>query len=227
MLLIRREEGSDFQEFFLEPVTSYVRRRLKERFMEEEWKEQLRVYESFASLKQLRRLASVVFESMVQLQLQKEVVLNLVPMWNLRGTENPTWTSHPIAANTYTGIPIRFKPENVVKYEGSTLKVFHPCDLYVPTSSKQVAFDAFVLVDGVLYIFRFSEAPSHGIKGDMMDFFSQPTLYTMLQGAKWRFVFITPLGLTITCDEPSITRFAESRERVTLFSAEFDPKKQG
>ena len=73
--------------------------------MEEEWKEQLRVYESFASLKQLRRLASVVFESMVQLQLQKEVVLNLVPMWNLRGTENPTWNGplillrqiHPLA----------------------------------------------------------------------------------------------------------------------------------
>jgi len=67
----------------------------------------------------------------------------------------------------------------------------------------------------------------HGIKGEMMDFFSQPKLHTMLQGAKWRFVFITPLGLTITCDEPSITRFAESRERVTLFSADFDPKKQG
>jgi hypothetical protein len=52
------------------------------------------------------------------------------------------WTSHPIAANTSTGIPIRFKPENVVKYEGSTLKVFRPGDLYVPTSSKQLAFDA-------------------------------------------------------------------------------------
>jgi len=60
-----------------------------------------------------------------------------------------------------------------------------------------------------------------------MDFLSQPTLYTMLQGAMWRFVFIHPPGSTITCAEPTITRFAESRERVTLFSAVFDLRNRG
>ena len=66
-------------------------------------------------------------------------------------------------------------------HEWSTLSEFHSGVFYVPKLSDQVISNSFILTDKVLYIFRFTTAPSPEIEGGLMDFISQPTLHPTLE----------------------------------------------
>lgn len=139
--------------------------------MKETWIEQLFTYEHFEGVEHLRHMAGFLFEAMAQCQLQEEVALNLIPMMKQQtGKETAQWTSQPRnvptapdsmgqgsgsmgadAANALIPVKFKFKPEDVVQYAGSKLETFRPGVFYVPESSHQVAFDSFILADGVLH----------------------------------------------------------------------------
>jgi len=93
-------------------------------------------------------------------------------------------------------------------------------------SLKQEGFDSFTVVDGVLYIFQFTIADSHSIKGGLVDFFSRQSFQPILQGIEWRFIFVIPPGGDIECPESTDARMKEFWEGGKLFSAEIDPAKQ-
>jgi hypothetical protein len=57
-----------------------------------------------------------------------------------------------------------------------------------------------------------------------MEFFT--TLASKFQGTESRFVFIIPPGETIVCSASGSTKLKEFWDKVTVFSAEFDPKKR-
>ena len=220
----------NLQEWVLEPITRSVGRQLARRFMESERMSQLLAYRHLASVPESRPLAGIIFESMGQLQLQRQIALNLVQMVKLpsvNGKKSAQWTSVP-APNLVSTAPIsiHFTPESTVEYEDPLLSEFQPGVYYVPRSSKQVVFHSFIMVDQILYVFQFLIASSYPI-ASTMDFFSQSTLDTMLQGMEWRFVFIIPPGGTILCPQESGARFEGLWERVRLFSAVFDPEKDG
>ena len=212
--------------------------------MKETRMEQLLAYESFEGMEYSKPIAGVLFGAMGQCQLQEEVSLDLIPMVKQRtGKKAAQWTSQPGNGSTAPDsmdqcsgsvgadaanaiIPVKFKPEGVVQYAGSKLETFQPGVFYVPESSDQVAFDSFILADGVLLIFQFTSASSYQIKEGIMNIFSQPTLASMFQGTESRFVFVIPLGETVVCPESDGATLEGFGERVSLFSAEFDPKKR-
>jgi hypothetical protein len=177
---------------------------------------------------------------MAQLQLQKEVALDLVPMtrqpasgrnkakWIIAPKVTATAASSSIASNVRdaanTPILIKFTPEGTEVYTGSRPANILPNIFYLPKSVNQPAFDSFILADEVLYIFQFSVASKHDINPSVMDFSSHATL----KEALWRFIFVVPPDGTLEYPEPSGVageKLKEFWKRVTLFTAEFDPSK--
>ncbi len=120
-----------------------------------EKKEQLRTYLQTSKTRESRIVAGLLFESLAQLQLQEEVALTLFPMVKVKtpGSRNAKWknqSSSPAGAAN----PIQFKPTDTVEYNGSTWEEeFQAGVFYIPKSSNQVAFDSFILVGQILYIF--------------------------------------------------------------------------
>ena len=125
------------------------------------------------------------------------------------------------AANT--PFQIRFKPTDTVEYDESKLSGIRANVFYAPMSSNQEAFDLFILVDQVLYIFQFSIDASQEIKeGSVVKFFSQPMLKERLQGAEWRFVLVVPPRLTDIYSESNVAMLKGFGDRARLFIAEID-----
>jgi hypothetical protein len=231
IFLLLRRHVTNFQEFVLEPITYAIGRQLTFRLMQLERMSQLLAYIHLERVPESRPMAGFVFESMAQLQFQKEINLDLIPMVELLPDDrrtNALWTSVPssIAPNlaAISTIFIQYSPERTVQYQGSVLNESQPDVYYLPRSSNQVGLDSFILINQILYIFQFSIAGSHPIKAGIMDFFSQPSLNAMLQGMEWRFVFIIPPGETILCPRSRGDKIDEFWERVSMFSAVFDPE---
>ena len=194
--------------------------------MKVEQKERLWTYLLIARVQDSRIMTSIVFESLAQLQLQEGVTLNLVPMVEVptpRGG-NTKWESQP-SSRAGAPFPIQFKPADTVEYNESELSGFQPGVFYVPMSSNQVAFDSFVLVDQVLYIFQFSISALHEITEGVTKFFSQPTLKEKLQGAEWHFVFVISPGSTIVCSESNVAKLKGFWDMARPFTAEIDVHK--
>jgi hypothetical protein len=208
--------------------------------MKEDWKDQFIAYGHLATHPRLKQLAGHVFESMAQLQLQKEVALDLVPMtrqpalgrnkakWIIAPKVTATAASSSIASNVRdavnTPILIKFTPEGTEVYTGPTPTNILPNIFYLPKSLNQPAFNFFILADEVLYIFQFSIASEHEINPSIMDFFPHATL----KEALWRFIFVVPPDETLELPEPSRDAGEKLKEfwnRATLFTAEFDPSK--
>ena len=246
IILLKREDVDNLHGFTIEPVSHFVKQLLKRKLMEVEQKEWLLSDLLRTRVKNRRILASLIFESLAQLQFQQEVSLNLVPMAKVpappRG--NTEWESQPRSSSptpqnlvdsagqgsssvsvdpANTPFPIRFKPTDTVEYDESKLCGIRADAFYVPTSSNQEAFNSFILVDQVLYIFQFSIAASQEInEGGVMKFFSQPMLKERLQGAEWRFVLVVPPRSTIVFSESNVAMLKGFGDRARLFIGEID-----
>ena len=232
--------------FTIEPVSHFIKQLLKRKLMKVEQKERLCSHLFSTRVKDRRILASLIFESLAQLQLQQEVSLNLVPMVSAppRGNLDAEWESQPSSSSSTpqnlvdsvgqgsgsvgvdaanTPFLIRFKPTDTVEYDESKLSGIRANVFYAPTSSNQEAFDLFILVDQVLYIFQFSIDASQEIKeGSVVKFFSQPMLKERLQGAEWRFVLVVPPRPTDIYSESNVAMLKGFGDRARLFIAEID-----
>ena len=80
VFLARRDEVDDLENYVVEPISASVGLMLRKRLMKEEWRRQLEAFQDLATVPENRLLAGRVFESMAQLQLQRDIALHLVPM---------------------------------------------------------------------------------------------------------------------------------------------------
>ena len=188
ILLLKRKNVDDLLEFTIEPISPSIKRLLKRQLMTEE-KERLQTYLRLASVHDLRIIAGIVFESLAQLQLQEEVALNLVPMVKVsdpRSRGNAKWQTQSSSPADAANPPfwIQFKPTDTVEYDESTLSGLQAGVLYVPTSSNELAFDSFILIDQVLYIFQFSITALHETNEGITKLLSRPTLEAKLRGVE-------------------------------------------
>ena len=238
IFLVRREELPPsheryLQRYTIEPITAQISQKFKYKLIEATQEQRLDIYETFEPVRQGRRLARLAFEMIGHRRFQKEVELTLIPMAK---DPNPrrgltVWQSQFLGESEPMGsvgaIPISFKPQDITQYQWPGPNVVGSSIYYVPESSNQVAFDSFVVDDRVLYIFQFTIATSHQIRAGIMDFLSQQSLRTTLQGEEWRFIFIIPPGHMVECPEASDNRLEEFWKKVELYSAVIDPKKEG
>jgi hypothetical protein len=100
LFLIRRVELNPWdtgylQRYTVELITSHVRQVLEFRLIRAMQYERSRVYKLFETVQGSKQLANVAFESMVQLQFQRDIALTLVPMVKHPPTSGaiPRWRS--------------------------------------------------------------------------------------------------------------------------------------
>jgi hypothetical protein len=231
------------QSYTVEPITSHIRRLLEFRLIRAMQDERSRVYELFETVQGSKQIANVAFESMVQLKLQRDIALTLVPMVKHRSTSGakPQWRSQFVdklvpmstedsgsvgAITANSPLSIGFKPSEVIKCRLSELASVQPGAFYLP-GSHQAAFDSFIVHKGVLYMFRITIATGHTFDGGVVGFFSHKSLQTILQETEWYFIFVIPPGGEMEFLEPSDGRLKEFWKKVKLFTAECDPTERG
>jgi len=71
---------------------------------------------------------------------------------------------------------------------------------YIPVSEIQEAVDAFLLLNGILYILQFTVSLKHSIKPGFVDFLQKCQHVPPLE--EWKFVFLIPPRITLVCPEP-------------------------
>ena len=218
IILVKREDVDNLLKYTVEPISQPIQRRLRQRLLEVEQKEWLRTYLLRSRTQDSGMMVGLVFESLMQIKLQKDAVLNLVPMVmkeSQRG--NAKWTSG-LSSDTS---PTRFTPEGTIEY-GSLPDKIEKGIFYVPSSDNQAAFDSFMLVDKYLYLFQMTIAASHPISERIMVFLSHPTLQTV----EWRFIFIIR-GSPFSCSQANYATMKTFWDKVKLFTAEVDVHNPG
>jgi hypothetical protein len=71
---------------------------------------------------------------------------------------------------------------------------------YLPEMTNQVAFHAFILLNGILYLFQFTIGNHHDFKPAVKKFFATCTGIPPLE--KWQVVFVIPPNHTLIVPQP-------------------------
>jgi hypothetical protein len=213
--------------------------------MEAKQEERFRLYEAFKTVPRARLLAGLVFEAIVQRQLQKGVALTLIPMakdkpkdkrklvqWKSQSLDSfksmSTEDSNSAGAITTTRpFSIDLKLLDTIQFPRPRPSEVHSDIYYVPESHNQAAFDSFIVANGVLHIFQFTIAASHPIKVKLMDFFSHESLEEILRDKAWFFIFVIPRGGELVCPESNDDKLKWFWNNAEFFTAEVDLKKKG
>ncbi len=213
--MIRRNSRENVASLpIVEPITPYVRSKLVCQLRILERHEQVRLYKRFAKTSDSRALAGVAFEAAGQAMLQDETDLVLVPMVHLAsemGDRRPQWYSSHIPLcdaaleQLRKGVlrktlNIQVRPDRIFEYTDNGLLSIEPNVFYLPAISNQVAFNAFILLNGILYLFQFTIGEHHDIKPDLKDFFATCSGIPTMKN--WRIVFIIPPNHTLICPQP-------------------------
>jgi hypothetical protein len=218
--------GADFCYASVEPITSTVKVALRNELWKQPREEQLILYNQLKNVKSARRIAGLVFESLVHSKLQQEIKLELIPMVKRpsSGCDHRRW--HSALSNGTNPSPMRplyIKPARMFAYPGSSLEKIEEDVYYVPESDNQVAFDSFIVSNGSLFIFQISIASYHPIKKGIVSFFSQESLPPK---ENWNFVFVIPAepGSEISClqSQDVSSGLNEWMDDVQLLSAKMD-----
>jgi len=143
----------------------------------------------------------------------------VVPMVKESGQQgSDKWKSILDTSSQATSFHILLKPEDTAEYATSHPEVIKEGVFYVPLAQNQVAFDSFLLVGQVLYLFQMTIAARHEIKEGIMDFLKHPTLMR----AQWYFIFVTPTASPLVCRQPNVAKMDELWQKAKLFVAEID-----
>ena len=106
------------------------------------------------------------------------------------------WTSgnygDPITGDFTTKLPALCFLHRTEEYCGFFLM------FYIPENTNQSAFDFFILVDDILYIFQMTVKPIHDINCGLID---SADHYHFPPRAKWCFVFIIPPNLVLAVSQ--------------------------
>jgi hypothetical protein len=237
--LIRRLNPTDLDaEVEVLPITAIVGSRIAFQLRNTERSEQIRLYKQLTALPEAKRMSGNVFEAYCQQRFSERISIKFVPMVRLEDskasknkrrylhqwyTTNTTLTppslekARKAALDERTSLDIRplssFEFISPKRTRGK-LKV-KPDIYYTPAAPNQEGFDSFIVHDGILYLFQFTNATTHGIK-DFFDFFAKCTGYPARKN--WRFIFDIPSNTdaVMTCPVPA----TNSLRKLALCSAE-------
>jgi hypothetical protein len=212
--MIRRDSLENVASLpIVEAISPYVRSKLVYQIRILKRRDQVRLYKRFAKTSDSRALAGIAFEAAGQAMLQDGIDLALVPMVHLPSKMNdrrPQWhSSHVLLCDaaleqlrqdvlTKT-LNIQVRPDRVFEYTDNGPLFIEANVFYLPSLSNQVAFDAFILLDGIIYLFQFTIGKHHDIKPGLKDFFATCSGIPAMKN--WRIVFIVPPNHTLICPQ--------------------------
>ena len=178
--------------------------------------EQVRIYKRFTTTRDSRAVAGIAFEAVGHFRLHDGMSLELLPMVHLpRSREDslPQWySSHlllrnaglePLRQNALRcAFTIEVRPSETIEYGDDSPLSIESDAFYVPQITNQVAFDAFILLNGILYLIQFTVAESYDIKPGLKDFLT--TCSNIPNIENWRFVFVIQPNQTLICRQPRL-----------------------
>jgi hypothetical protein len=221
-LLSRVERDDIHSRAVVAPITLSIQSKLAACFRNLHRDEQIRLYKYFERKPELRKVAGIFYEAIVQSYLQNGRILELVPMVTLNlkesqetkykrsedGPQHQWYSSHIFIHNpalelrrqqVSNSFEVNIRPNHILEYTDNGLQSIEPNVFYVPEMTNQKTFDSFILLDGLLYIFQITIGMRHDINSgliDVVDKFSFPPR------DEWRFVFIIPPNVTLTVPRP-------------------------
>ncbi len=217
--LISRENRDDVASLpIVKPITPNMHSRLVCQFRKLERQEQIRMYNRFAKTRDSRAVAGIAFEAVCQAKLQDYMDLELLPMVHLppsRDNSLPQWywySSLLLLRNDVLerlrrdalgrALTIQVRPSRIIEYADDGPLSIESGVFYLPEITNQVAFDAFILLNGILYLFQFTIAESHDIKPGLKDFLT--TCPNIPDIENWRIVFVIPPNQILICPQPRL-----------------------
>jgi len=193
------------------PITHAIQSKLSAQFRNLHRDEQIRLYKYFERVPESRKVAGIFYEAIVQLYLQEGRLLELVPMVTLEGTkrkrsgqEHQWYSSHIIIHNpalealrqTVSNRPtVDIRPNRTLEYTDNGMQSIEPNVFYVPANTNQKAFDSFILLNGLLYIFQITVGLKHDINHGLIDIANN---HSFPPRDQWCFMFIIPPNMTLT-----------------------------
>ena len=155
-------------------------------------------------------MADVAFEAAGQVRLQGGTDLELLPMVHLprsREDSPPQWySSHLLLRNAELehlrqnalrcALTIQVHPSRIIEYGDDGPLSIESDVFYLPQITNQVAFDAFILLNGILYLFQFTIAEKPRLKNFLVTCPNIPNI------ENWRFIFVIPPNQTLICPQP-------------------------
>ncbi|EDR03255.1 uncharacterized protein LACBIDRAFT_307487 [Laccaria bicolor S238N-H82] len=219
-LLTRQSLDDAYSPGMATPITPYIQSRLSYQFRNLERKELLRLYKTFAKVREGRKMAGVFFEALAQRNLQEGITLEVVPMVKLDEARNgvPQWCSRHVSTinskpeeQRMVALNIDIDPIRTEEFaENKRLSLARDV-MYVPEADNKVALNSFIWLNEGLFIFQFTTAEAHGL----LDFFKE---YVDPFPSSCKILFIVGPKQQLTCPQP---RNATLRE-LDMYSAVVD-----
>jgi len=198
------------------PITEAIKTRLAGQLRHLSRKQKIELYNLFARVPQTRKISGTLFEAIGQDVLPEGLNITLLPM--VRLTRKPNAKTRPHWYSSHTSLSNKILEakrqqaelrSQMIQIPRITTREFKTNEVlflaehvfYVPRSDNQEALDAFLLVNGVIYIFQFTVGKEHTIKPGFVEFFQKCHHVPPME--EWKFVFVIPPGLTLTCPEPN------------------------
>ncbi|KIM80623.1 hypothetical protein PILCRDRAFT_822364 [Piloderma croceum F 1598] len=201
------------------PITDSIKSRLSNQLRNLQQAERIRLFKQMERVPGVRATAGIVYESQAQYLLQQGRRLDLIPMVKLENGQKrkrsgtgkraprPQWhSSHAYIRNTSMEMSrqqaleqqfsVHIQPSKTLEYTDDGLESPDPNVFYVPEKTNLSAFDSFILVDDILYIFQMTIKPIHDINRGLVDIDHFPPR------DKWRFVFIIPPNSVLKVPQP-------------------------
>ena len=211
------------------PITSYIQSRLSNRFRNLERKELLRLYKTFAKVREGRKMAGVFFEALAQKALQEGITLELIPMVKLDDARKgaPEWySSHVFLTNSKLEKQRKVALSRQLKIDIDPIRTEEFADnkrlflarnvMYVPKVDNKLALNSFIWLNEQLFIFQFTIA-ENDINRGLLDFFNE---YVVPSPSRWKILFIIEPKQQLVCSQPQNTTLRE----LGMYSAEVDVK---
>jgi hypothetical protein len=214
-LISRMKRNEVHSEGIVAPITESIKSRLARKLRIVSRNQQIELYNRFSRSPQTSRMCGIPFEAIGLCVFPEGLSITLLPMVRLPRKPNaktrPRWyTSHVSLTNNTLEAARKqaLSQSQTIQFPATTIQEFKTDDVlsllervfYVPVSENQEALDAFLLLDGILYILQFTVAQNHSIKLGVVEFLQKCQHVPPLE--KWKFVFLIPPGLTLLCAEP-------------------------
>ena len=169
------------------------------------------------------------FEALAQQDLQEGTVLKLIPMVRLKpGQKNKSdstddekksqWYSSHLSLDNVSleasrqevleqVLTINIHPSETLEFTKDGPSHIVPDVFYVPEVTNHEALDSFLLLNGCLYIFRFTIGKNHSIKPGLIRSLEKCPGVPLMKD--WRFLFVIEPNLTLVCPQPWLLKMCE------------------
>jgi hypothetical protein len=213
LCLISRMERDDVHSGrVVAPITLSIKSKLARRFRIVSRNQQIDLYNSFSKSPETRPMCGTLFEA-IGLCVVPEGLSMLPMVWLPPKPDTktqPSWQTSHVSLTNETLEAARQQAlhrSQTIQFPATTTQEFKANDalslldgvFYVPVSETQEPLDAFILLNGILYILQFTVGQKHSIKPGFVEFL-QKCQHPPLE--EWKFVFLIPPGLTLLCPEP-------------------------